>query len=196
MNVDLEKIAQFKGNGRGAIAYAHGLFIEKKEGEKGLAALEKKMAELGHPINFKKIKVGGWYPEYLNALTILTAKDLFSWTEKDVFEMGASTPKNSFITKILMKYFLSLKSFMKEVPRYWKKHLDFGALEVIQFSEEKKYMILHEKGYKLHPIMCIYHAGFYRESAKYIIKSKEISIEETKCVFKGDPHNEYVIKWE
>ena len=127
---------------------------------------------------------------------MLTAKDLFNWQEKDIFEMGSLAPKNSFVAKILMKYFISLERFMAEVPKYWKKHLDVGELEVYEFDEKKKYIVLREKGFKVHPILCVYHAGYYQGITKYIIKSEKISVEETKCVFKGDPYNEYLIKWE
>ena len=193
---EAEKIVQIKGNVRGAIFQTHAIFIQRKRGEEGLRAVEKKTAELGYPVNCKKIKVGGWYPESLSVLIILVAKDLFNWTEKDIFEMGYSAPKYSFISKTLMAYFLSLKRFLVEVPKYWKKHLDFGELRVVEFDEAKKYIILHEKSYKFHPIMCIYHAGYYQGITKYVVKSEKISIEETKCVFKGDPYHEYVIRWE
>ena len=195
MKLELEKIVQIKGNVRGAIFQAHAIFIQKKKGEEGLDVVEKKMAELGYPVNFKKIRAGEWYPESLSVLIILVAKDLFDWTEKDIFDMGSSAPKYNFITKILMKYFLSLRRFIVEVPKYWREHLDFGELEIVQFDEEKRYIIMREKGYRFHPIMCVYHAGYYQEITKYIIKSEKISIEETRCVFKGNPYNEYVIRW-
>ena len=192
----IEKITQIKGNARGAVFQTHATFIRRKKGEEGLKAVEKKMAELGYPINFKKIKAVGWYPEALSCLIILVARDLFNWTEKDIFEMGYSAPRYSFIARTLMTYFLSLKRFLVEVPRYWKKHLDFGELEVVEFNEEKKYIILREKGYEFHPLICVYHAGYYQGITEYVVKSEKISIEETKCVFKGDPYHEYVIRWE
>jgi len=193
---EIEKIMQIKGNVRGTIFQTHAIFIKEKKGEDGLMSLEKKMAELGYPVNFKKFREGEWYPESLSVLVILAAKDLFNWTEKDIFEMGSSAPRNTFIAKILMKYFLSLERFMSEVPNYWKKHLDLGELEVFQFDKEKKYIILREKGFKFHPLLCVYHAGYFQGITKYVVKSKKISVEETKCVFKGDPYNEYIIRWD
>lgn len=192
---EAEKIAQIKGNARGAVFQTHATFIQKRRGENGLRTVEKKMADLGYPVNFKKFEVGAWYPESLSVLIILVARDLFNWTEKDIFEMGSSAPKYSFIARTLMAYFLSLKRFLVEVPKYWGKHLDFGELEVAEFDEAKKYIILREKGYSFHPLMCIYHAGYFQGIAKNIIKSEKISVEETKCVFKGDPYHEYALRW-
>jgi len=195
MDSGLEKIIQIKGSVRGAIFQSHATFIQNKKGKEGLKAVEKKMAELGYPVNFKQIKSGEWYPEALSVLVILTAKDLFGWTEKDIFDMGSLAPKHTFISRILMRYFISMERFIAEVPKYWKKHVDIGELEVVRFDEEKKYIILREKDFKFHPILCIYHAGYYRGITSFIIKSQKISVEETRCVFKGDAYNEYLIKW-
>ncbi len=193
---EIQKLMGIQGNARGALLQAHAIFIQKKNGEAGLKLVEENMAELGYPVNFKKFRAGEWYPESLSALIILTAKDLFNWTEKDIFEMGSSSPKYNFIAKILMKYFVSLEKFMTEVPKYWNKHLDCGKLEVAQFDEEKKYIVLREQDFRIHPIICVYHAGYYQGITEYVIKSEKISVEETKCIFRGDPYHEYVIRWE
>lgn len=196
MEFDLEKIIQVEGNTRGAIFQSHASFIQDKKGQEGLTAVEKKMAELGYPIIFKKIKTGEWYPESLSVLIMLSVENLFNWTEKDIFEMGSSAPKHTFISKILMRYFISLERFIAEVPKHWRKHLDFGELKAVQFDEKKKYIILQEKVPKFHPILCVYHTGYYQGITKYIIKSQKIYVEETKCIFKESPYNEYLIRWE
>lgn len=193
---EIEKITQIRGNVRGAVFQSHASFIMERRGREGLKAVEKKMAGLGYLLNFKKINVGGWYPKFLSILTVVTAKDLFNWTEKDVFEMGKSAPKYSFISKMLMTYFISLGRFLAEVPKYWKKHFDTGELKVAEFNEVKKYIILREKNHSSHPLMCFYHAGYYQRIAGNVIRSEKITIEETKCVFKGDPYHEYIIRWE
>jgi len=192
----IKKIMQIKGNVRGAVFQADAEFIRERKGEKGLKTVEKKMAELGYSLKFDEIKSGEWYPESLSVLAILVAKDLFNWDEKDIFDMGNSVPKYSFIPKIFMRYFLSLKRFIGEVPKYWRKHFDFGELEVYELNEGKRYLVLREKGYKFHPLMCLFHAGYYLRVAQFTIRSEKITIKETKCVFRGDPYHEYVIKWE
>ncbi|KPJ73266.1 hypothetical protein AMJ48_02270 [Parcubacteria bacterium DG_74_1] len=193
---EIQKLMRVRGNVRGAILQSHAIFIQNREGKGGVGAVEKKITELGYPVNFEKFKAGEWYPESLSTLIILTAKTLFNWTEKDIFEMGRSAPKYNFIAKILMRYFVSLEKFLAEVPNYWRKHLDCGKLEVVQFDEEKKYIVLREKDFKFHPIICVYHAGYYQGITEYVVKAEKISIKETKCVFKGDLYNEYVITWD
>jgi len=191
----IDKIMQIPGNVRGGIIQADLNVIQKKEGKRGIEAVIKKMTEFGYSVDAKKIKLGGWYPEALSVSIILIARDLFSWREKDIFDMGYYAPASSFISKILMRYFLSLKRFLAEVPSYWRKHFDFGQLEVYDFSEKKQYIILREKGYKFHPLMCVYHKGYYLRVAEFAIKGLNITIEETKCMFKGAPYHEYIIRW-
>jgi len=192
---ELKKIVQIKGNVRGVVFQSHANFIIEKEGKEALKAVEEKMAELGYPLNLKKINVGGWYPEFISVLNVAVAKDLFGWTEKDVFEMGKAAPRYSFISKMLIAYFVSLRRFVAEVPKYWKKHFDTGELEVVRLDEEKKYMILREKNHDSYPLICVYHAGYYQRIAENVIKSNKITVEETKCVFRGDPYHEYAVKW-
>ena len=121
---------------------------------------------------------------------------MFHWTERDIFEMGKDAPRYSFISKMLVAYFVSLRKFVAEVPKYWKKRFDTGELEVTELDEEKKYMILREKNHDAHPLVCLYHAGYYQRIAENIIKSNKITVEETGCVFRGDPYHEYIVKWE
>jgi hypothetical protein len=192
---EIEELKKVEGNVRGDVIKSNASFIRRKEGKEGLKALEKKMAELGYHLNFDKIDPEKWYPVSLSALMIVITKDLFNWSEKDIFEMGNSAPKFSFLAKYVLKYFLSLKRFAKEVPKYWRHHFDFGELEVSELNEGKRYLILREKGYKTHPLICIYHAGYYLGVARFIIKSQKIEIKEIKCVFKGDPYHEYLITW-
>jgi len=192
---EADRLMQIKGNVRGEVFLANAAYIRFKKGEDEIKAVEVKLKELGYPLNFKEINPGEWYLEALSVLSILAARDIFNWKESDIFEMGYSVPKYSFISKIFINYFLSLKRFIREVPKYWGKHFDFGGLEVSELNEEKNYLILQEKGYKFHPVLCVYHAGYYLRIAKFVIKGGKSSIEETKCVFKGDPYHEYIIKW-
>lgn len=194
--IEIENLMQIKGNVRGGVIQANVVFIREKVGIEKLKAIESKMAELGYPLDFSKIKIGEWYPEALSVLIILVAKDLFNWAEKDIFEMGNSAPKYSFISKIAMRYFLSLEKIIKEIPNYWKSHFDFGALKSSKWNEREKYLFLQEEGYRFHPLLCTYHAGYFLRIAQFAIKCQKITIEETKCMFKSDPYHEYLIRWE
>jgi len=190
------RLMQIQGNVRGEVFRANAAYIRYREGEEAIILLEEKLTELGFPLKFKGFKSLKWYPEALSVLVILVAKDIFVWKEDDIFEMGNSAPKYSFIVQLLMRHFLSARKCFEECPQYWKAHFDFGELETFEFNEKEKYLIIRVKGYDFHPIMCIYHSGYFLRIAQFVIKSKKINIKETKCIYKGDSYHEYLIKWE
>ena len=193
---EADKLMKVKGNVRGAVFKTHASYIRYREGKKGVEAVEKKMKELGYPVKFNEIESLKWYSEARTVLVILVAKELFGWKDSDVFDMGNNAPKYSFIVKLLVRYFLSPKKTLEQSPKYWKKHYDFGKLEIGQFNEKEKYMSVQIKEYKTHHIVCIFHKGYFLRLCQFVIKSKNITIEETKCVFRGDPYHEYVVRWE
>jgi hypothetical protein len=193
---EADEIMKIKGNVRGVVFQTHAAYIKQREGEKGVAAVEKKMEDLGYPVEFKNIKPFSWYQEALSALVILVAKEIFDWSEADIFDMGSSAPKYSLIVKLLMKYFLSLGQTIGQSPKYWAKHYDFGRLESCQFDSKNKSAIIRIYDYKNHPLVCIFFKGYFSRIVSYATKNRKIDVEETKCPFRGDNYHEYSIKWE
>jgi hypothetical protein len=193
---EAEKLMEIKGNVRGECLRVLATYIRYKKGEDGLNRVEERMRELGYPLSFKGIRPLRWYPEALEVLGFLVTQEVFNWKDADIFDMGNSAPKYSFILKILMKYFLSPKKTFEESPKYWRKHFNFGTLEAVEFNEKEKYLVVRVIGYKFHPIVCVFHSGYFLRIAQFVIKSEKITIEERKCVHKGDPYHEYIIKWQ
>lgn len=192
-----DNLMKIKGNVKGEVIRTNFAYINDKKGEEGVRMAEEKLAELGYPLKFKEIKPLEWYPEALSALLVIVSKNIFNWTEADIFDMGNSAPKYSFIVvKILLKYFVSIKRVFEEAPRYWKRHFDYGELETVELNEKEKYAVVRAKGHQFHPLVCIYEAGYFLRILQFAIKSKKTSIKETKCTFKGDPYHEYVLRWE
>ncbi len=183
------------GNVRGTVILADAEYIRQKLGNQGLKLTEKRLRELGCPFLFDEIKPMEYYPEAFSVLVILLARELLDLDDEGVFEMGKSGLKHSFFVRILTKYFLSAKRCFEESPTYWKKHFDFGTVETVKFDEQKRSAVFRVKGYKFHPIMCIYHEGYFQQIAQMAIGKKDVTIEETKCVFKGEPYHEYIIRW-
>ncbi len=72
-------------------------YIKNKEGEEELSRLEKKLEEMGYPLDFKKVKPLNWIKEGYVALVLNLTKELFGWTDEDIFDAGKGEPKNSFI---------------------------------------------------------------------------------------------------
>ncbi len=192
---EVDELMRVSGNVKGVVFQTHAAFIRYKEGEKGIKMVEERLKELGYPLKFTEISSLAWYPEALSILVVLTAKEVFKWKDSDIFNMGNSAPKYSLIARMLVKTFISIKKVFEESPKYWKKHYDFGVLESYEINEKEKYVMLRLKEYKLHPTVCIYFCGYFYQIAQYVVRSKKITIEETKCVYRGGPYHEFLIKW-
>ncbi len=190
-----KKMLNFQGNAKGEERLSFLKIVKEREGEEGLEKLKKKLKDLGVEEDVDNIKSFRWASEGITALTIVTAKEIFGWTEDMVFEAGRLAPKKSFIIKILARHMISLKNLFNSTAIYWEKHFDFGSLEAVEYDEEKRRTVLREKGYKTHPLLCIHHAGYYKGIAEFVI-GRNVSVKITASVHKGEDYNEYVVEWE
>lgn len=192
---EIEKIEGIKGNVSGEKFYTTFPYLEKREKNNEVEEILNVMKELGHPINLKEINSSKRYPIKIAILLFVVAKDIFDWKEEDVFEMGRYAPKISFITKILLRNLVSIKTIFNKAPDTWKNHYDFGSLEAVEIDEEKKYLVVRVKDFDVHPIMCPYHGGYFQAMAEFCIKEKQVNTKETKCIHRGDDYHEYLISW-
>lgn len=187
-----DQLMRIKGKTKGSELLSLSRYICQKYGKEKLQLLEKKMEELGYPLEFKKIKSAEWYPESLNVLAFIVAKNLFGW--KDLFEVGYETPKFSFGVKIFMRLISPQKVF-EEASKTWSKFLDCGKLEPYEYNAKERYAILRLKDYNFHPGMCSYYAGFLKRILDYVQESEKTEVKEIKCTHKGDPYHEFLLKW-
>ncbi len=197
-NKTLEEVAKellsFPGKVKGDVFLNHAEYIKLKEGEGAVKKLEDKMAELGAPIKFNEIKPTEWESEGLSSLVIVVAKDLFNWTDKDIFEWGRFRTRVSFIVKMMTRMLVSVKKLVDEAPKHWSRNFDFGSIEITLNEEEKKMVVL-EKDFKTHPLVCIFHAGYFKGMLELCVRSNNIKVEEVRCAHKGDDYHEYVVTW-
>ncbi len=191
---EAEELVQKKGSVKGEAFRTQTEYIRRCKGEEGLKKVLKKMEEMGYPFEIKKLKYQQWYPEALDVLLILTAKEIFSWKDEDIFKMGYSAPRQSFIIKLSAQHLFSIKSITKAASTLWKKHFDFGNLKV-ELDEEKKRIKVIIEEYKIHPVMCKFFEGYFLSVFELCTKSEKVRIEEIKCAFKGDSAHEYLMEW-
>lgn len=177
-------------------------YILTKKGEKGLEAVEEKTKNLGYPIKYKEIQETQWYPIGLKMVSFYAFLTTFNWGEKELTEIAESSVKVSYIVKFFMNHFASPEKIFKiAVPRLWKRYFSAGSLEPCNFYNiEKKggggQGILRIKNLKVHPFYCFYLRHFFIGIAKLTDpRFKEVSIKETKCMFRGDDYHEYLLKW-
>lgn len=197
-NLTKEKVKELlslPGKVKGTIILTNVEYLRRKGGQEKVEELKKRLKELGVPVELEKMKHQEMYPEPISVIVILLIKDILGLDEKGIFEMGQSALKLSPIVKILTKFFLSFDIVLQKAPDYWKEYFDFGSLEVAEYNKEKNYAVVKLFGYKFHPDICIYHAGYFSQVAKIATEAKEVKIEERKCAWRGDPCDEFYISW-
>jgi len=193
----LERMKSIQGNVRGEVLRTHAAYIRYREGEEGVRKVEERLSSLGYPVKLEDARNDQWYPEFQSVLTILIAREIFNWTEEDILHMGESAPKQSFIIKMFIKYFVSVQEVFDRASQYWEKHFDFGALEKGELNEEEGYIKVRIKGYRFHPLICgPYFIGYLQSVARLSMKAKEVRAEKMACTFQGDSYDEYRISWE
>jgi len=191
---EISELTKIKGEVRGMALKNHEDFILKEKGEKGLAETEKAMSELGFPVNHKEIDPWEFYPVYLEAIELLVIKKLFDFEDKKFEEIGVFGSKVSFIVKLFLKYFGSVKLMASRAPKIWEKYYTIGDLKIKELNEEKKYLIVTINDFRLHPIHCLHMKGYFSNMVRTVV-GKEITCQETKCVHKGDEFHEFILKW-
>jgi len=190
-----DRLKNFQGNAKGEVFRMHAQYIKSKEGEEGLKKLEKRMEELGVPIDIENVKPFEWKSEGISALIILTSKEVFGWTKEDVFQMGRFAPRFSFVLKVMAQYLISIETLFKNSPKYWKKNYDFGKIEPIKIDMEKQELIVREIGIATHPLVCVYHAGYFKGISEFVLGGKEATVKETACVHEGADYHEFLLSW-
>ena len=193
------KLMAIKGEARGATFKTDAEFVLQKEGEIGLKVLEERLTELGCPIKYKEIKSMAFYPLGLRMVSLLAIKEVFNFDEEKIKEMGQYAPKTSVIIKFMLRYFtfpLPQKLFQREAPKGWRKHYTVGELIPVELNQEKKCFIVRLKDFDFHPLFCIYLKGYFLSVIKMLVRSSQITGEETQCTFKGDQYHEFQIKWQ
>ena len=88
-----EKLMNLKGEVKGIAIKSDMEFILKKKGKDGLAKLEKAMADLGHPIEYEKVRTMDFYPMGFLALLTPVVEKLFNFKKEDFIEMGRFAAK-------------------------------------------------------------------------------------------------------
>lgn len=189
-----QEMMKIKGEARGVAIKDDLDFVLEEKGEEGLKKIETRMTELGYSLKYKDIKPMDFYPIGLANLYLLVIKEVFNFDEEDLKKWGAAIVKFSLFTKIFLKYLGSLKLVAEEAPKIWRKHYTIGDLEMPDYSEEKRYVILRLRNFKVDPIHCKILEGMFSKISTMVTKFPT-TVKETKCMFKGDEYHELLITW-
>lgn len=192
---EVKKIKKIKGKVRGVVFQTDLQYIKERTNKKKVESIKEGIKELDPTFDPEEIRNTGWYPLRWRIFMLLAVRDVCGWGEKNVYEMGRQAPQNSFLVKIILRYFLDFKNTCQEASTYWQKHYSRGDFETVEFNESEKYVIFHLRNFKIHPALCSYFMGYFQGMAELTNPSEDIKTEETKCVFNGNKYHEFIIKW-
>jgi hypothetical protein len=193
---EVERLARLPGNVKGEVLRTTYAYIEMREGVEAVKKVEDIIKKVGHPLPYASIHPHKWYPESYSVSIYLATFLVLGWKQEDIFEMAKSAMKISFLLRLIVKQFISIRQIFEESPNYWDRHLDFGRLVPFEMSEDKKYVIFHIEGYNFHPVSNLYHAGYFSAIMKLSSKSDNIQVNVTKSVYDGDPYTELYCEWD
>ena len=191
---EFDEMTKVKGELRGNGPRNIGEFIFKREGERGLKQVEDLMEKIGYKVEYRKIDPMEFKPLWLVSATLLAAKRLFNFSDDDFQEMGEADVKLTPIQRLFMKCFVSIEQAAKSAPKMWNKYHTEGKIELIEYNEKEKRVILRLTNFGLNEFHCQYLVGYFRAVAQMVTKGL-VDCEETKCIFRHDPYHEFVIKW-
>ena len=174
----------------------HASFVLKEEGRDGLKKLEESMRVLGHPVEYDKLRALGLYPLWMEALTLRVIQELFNYRDEDFIELGKFHARDSVVIRTFVKYFLSIETVARNIPTVWSKYFtEPGEFKVVEFDKEKKRAIFRIEGFDFHPLHCQINIGIFSALVELLTK-KEAACRETKCIYKGDEYDEFVVEWQ
>ncbi len=193
----INEILKIKGKTRGVVFQTDVEYVKYEKGKAGLIKLKKAVQEIGQDLPYdKKARATAWYPLSWRVLSLVLIKDLFNWNEEDIFKMGMSAPKHSFVVKTLLRYFISIEKTFTESAKYWQEHYSRGNLSAPEIDNKNGRLVIRISDFKVHPILCNYFKGYFKAISQLVVRSEQMTIQEAKCVFRGDPFCEYIIEWD
>jgi hypothetical protein len=194
---EADRIMKLDNKTRGAQLHTLRNYIIDKKGKEGLRMVEKRLKELGYPLNLKEVSGYKWYQGPVDSFLILVILEVFNWDESKAFEIGYdSLIGDSLVLKLLMSRLLSLKTAFKNAQKFWNYFSTTGEVKFTEYDIEKKCAIIRVNIVgKIHTAECKYIRGVLTKVTEILANNKNVKVEEIKCLFNNDPYDEFKITW-
>lgn len=191
----IEKIKLIKGKVRGVGLQTDRQFIMRYKGENGVILVEDEMKKMVFSFKYDNIKsTSEFFPIYLRIASLMAIKKIFHLDDAKVKEMGCLATKNSIFTKLVLRYLINLEKMAKEISGHWRRHYTVGYMDPGKLHEEDKYLVVRLRDFITHPIMCTYLSGYILGDVDLCGDFENITIDEVKCMHRGDPYHEFIVK--
>lgn len=188
---ELKIIKEMKGK-----VIGHGLkkdweFVLEREGREGLRKVEDEMEKLGYNLKYEQIEKYTWYPCCLDTLFLVLSQRIFNWDDKKMQEWGSWEAKTHFLTRLMIKYFVSIEVLAKKVDRYWEKYYTVGELETREINRKERYLFLLLKNYKTLPSHLHFLEGYFYQIGTFVLPKDKLK---TALVNSKPAEGEYLFK--
>lgn len=172
-------------------------YIQKKESPAGIEKVKITLKKAGYHLpNLKEIDDLDWVPCRLQVVLLAASTKVFHWQKKDLINLGRRAfSYHLSMRKFFMKFFLSLEKTLNMAVQVWPKYYSEGHIKIIKHNKKEHFIVIHLIDFKKHPLTCLILQGIFMNIVKLASGSKKVTVRETKCVFRGDPYHEYVIKY-
>jgi len=193
----VQKLMKIPGEARGMHFKNDAQYVLTKFGEEGLKKVEEELERMGCPMSYKGIRPLDFYPVGLRPISLLAIKRALNLRDENIRDLCGYATSVSLIVRLYLKFFYSLPKIIEKASKIWGEYFTVGEIRVVEYDEKKKFAIIETKGLDLHPVFCgPCLEGYLENLVKMIVKSEEVTCQETKCPFKGDKFHEYLIKWQ
>jgi hypothetical protein len=192
---EINKIMGLPGKVRGVAFQTDAEYVKMYKGVEVLKKVEEELTKIGYPLKYEKINATDWFPYGLRSLSLLAIKDVLAMSDDELKAMGSKAPKYSFIIKTVLRYFIGIEQIVKFTPRYWKRHVNLGELQVPEYDIKKRFIMVRFVGITIPSIFAKYLEGYLSRIIQYVLPREEVKCEQLKHSAKGDPYDEYRIFW-
>jgi hypothetical protein len=190
---EINEIFDCNGRVRGVALCTDAEYLRRHEGEDALLNVQKVTQEMGHPIDYRNIKPMEWYPIGLRATSLNAIVESFNWNDEQLRKMGISAPKYSIITKMMLRYFVSVGMIVNRIQMYWNKNYTVGTIEA-KLDDSSVFIRLEDC--KIPRSLFPYLEGYFIGALGMVIgKQKPIFVDGINWTQGKKECCEFVIKW-
>lgn len=124
----IDRVLKQSGQVRGGVLRSDAHYIKKQYGDQALGSVEAVTIMMGYPIDYDRINTMAWYPAYLRGISLLSVAAALGFNGKELRDMGWAAPRNSILTKLMIRYFTSLRMLVERLQEYWSRNYTIGSL--------------------------------------------------------------------
>ncbi len=178
---------------RGVTLCTDAEYVRRHEGEEALRLVEEETKRMGYPIDYGTVKMMDWYPIGLRLVSLLAISKTLNWSDEQLREMGRAAPKYSIITKLMLRYFVSLEILAEKVGTYWRRNYSVGSMTG---KVNNRSLFLRLEGFPVPQLLIHYMQGYFVGAIGMVIgNDKEIRIEETNHLQGDGECYEFILSW-